>query len=427
MIMWIAALVLMTLTVVLGYRAGAIRAGFSFIGLVAGVILAMPLAPMFNWVLPLFSFGGPLVPKFGSPIIAFFAVSWVFKALAAFVHRKVDHHYRYSRDDAHRAVWEVMHRRLGACLGALNGLIYFLVFSLVIAVFGYPTIQMGGGESNSKVLSFVGNAAVDLQATHMDKVVASFNPAPEKYFDTTDILGLLHHNRSLIDRLENYPVFAAMAEEPMYRSLGADKELQSMIKGTATFSEIWDNPKVQEVVTNTDLVTKVLEIDVADLKQYLETGVSPHFEKEKLLGRWSYDGPATLRMNKGLRPDVPASTWFRVKNELLERFDDTIFTAFADSKTKLQLGTNMDGKATSYILTPGPRLANGQIVTNRLARWFTTNATYSATGKWSGSAPNYLITLGNKNGTATAEGTLDKGSLTFQFEGKALFFTKLSD
>lgn len=426
MIMWIAALVLMALTIGVGYRQGAIRTAFSFVGLIVAAMLAIPLAPLFAWVFPLIGFRNPLTPKFGAPIIAFFIVSFVFKAIAAFVHRKVDYHYRYNRQDAERAVWEVMNRRVGACIGALNGLVYFLVFALVVAVFGYTTMQIGGSESESKVLSFLGKAAVDLQDTHMDKVVASFNPAPEKYFDAADILGLLYHNRKLIDRAENYPVFAAMAEEPIYQSAGADKELQNLIHSKSSLAEVLDHPKVQEVMTNSDFMTKAMDLDLQDFKTYLETGVSPKFEKEKLLGRWSYDVLATLRLNKALKPEVPASTWFRIKNEMTERFVGSVFTAFYNNKVKFVLATNMDGKATPYLAVP-MRLANGRIQTNQVPKWFTTNATYSAVGTWSGSAPNYLITLANKNRTGTSEGRLENEHLSFQFENKTLSFTRLND
>ena len=427
MIMWIAALVLVALTVGIGYKQGATRAAFSFIGLLAGAVLAIPFGPMFAWIFPLIGYKNPLLPKFAAPIIAFFAVSLVFKGLAAFVHRKIEYHYRYNRDDAHRAVWEMMHRRVGACVGTLNGMIYFLVFALIVAVFGYTTIQIGGADSGSKVLSFLGRSAEDLQAVKMDKVVATFNPAPPRYFDTADTMGLLYHNRNLLDRLENYPIFAAMAQQPIYKNLGADRELQALIRNKGSFAEILDNPTVQEVVSNTDLVTKVMEIDVLDLKQYLETGVSPQFEKEKLLGRWIYDEPVSLRLNKAIRPEVPASTWLRLKNELTERFDNSMFTAFYDNVAKFNLASNMEAKATQYLPGAITRLPNGQFQTNRVPRWFMTNATYSATGKWSGAAPNYLITLANKNGSATAEGKLEKDRLSFQFEGKLLSFTRLAN
>ena len=427
MIMWIAALVLVALTVGIGYKQGATRAAFSFLGLLAGAALAIPFGPMFGWIFPLIGYKNPLLPKFAAPIIAFFAVSFIFKGIAAFVHRKIEYHYRYNRDDAHRAVWEMMHRRVGACVGTLNGMVYFMVFALIVAVFGYTTIQIGGAESGSKVLSFVGKSAEDLQATHMDKVVSSFNPATPKYFDTADTMGLLYHNRNLLDRLENYPTFAAMAQQPIYKSLGADRDLQALIRNKGSFAEILENPTVSEVVSNTDLVAKVLELDILDLKQYLETGVSPQFEKEKLLGRWTYDETVSLRLNRAVRPEVPASMWLRLKNELTERYDNTTFTAFHDNMAKFNLASNMEAKATQYVPGLITRLPNGQLRTNSIPRWFTTNALYSATGKWSGAAPNYLITLTGKGGSATAEARLENERLTFQVEGKLLSFTRLPD
>lgn len=426
MIMWIAALVLVAATAGIGYRQGAIRAAFTFIGLLVAAALAIPFGPMFNWVFPLLGFKNPLAARFGAPIIAFFAVSLVFKGIAAFVHRKVEYHYRYNRDDATRAVWEVMQARVGACIGTMNGTIYFLVLALIVAVFGYTTMQIGGGESNSKVLTALGKSAEDLQGTKMDKVVAAFNPAPPTYFDAADTLGLLYHNRGLLDRLEHYPVFAAMAEQPIYRSLGADKELQALLKSKASFEEILANPTVQEVMSNSDIVTKVMDIDVLDLRQFLETGVSPKFSQEKLLGRWSFDLLGSVRLNKGLKPDVAASTWARVKSELSERFDDSMFTAFYDNTAKFTFATNADGKASPFDprITPLP---TGKLATNRFPRWMTTNAMYSATGKWSGSAPNYLITLTSKAGSGTVEGTLANDRLSFQLDGKALVFTHVPD
>jgi len=429
MIMWIAALVLVGLTIGIGYRQGAIRAAFTFIGLIIAAMLAIPCAPLFAWVFPLIGFKNPVVAQFGAPVIAFFVISLVFKGVAAFVHRKVDYHYKYNRDDATRAVWEVMHRRVGACIGALNGTVYFLVFALIISVFGYFAIQTGGSESNSKVLSFVGKSAEDLKSTQMEKVVAPFNPAREKYFEASDILGLLYHNRSLVDRLKNYPVFAAMGQEPAYQEMAKDQELQNQLKGQASLNEILAHPKVQEVISNTDIATKVLDLDMKDLKQYLETGVSEKYGKEKLLGRWAYDASASIQLNKQLKPDVTAAIWLRMKNELMERFNSSVFTAFYDNKATFQLRTNMEGRASAF--EARGRLPNGQ--TNYVPRWFTTNAMYSATGKWSGSAPTYLITLTSRSGTATSEGRLEGDTLWFQLEGgdsatrKALSFTRMPD
>lgn len=426
MIMWIAALVLVAATIAVGYKQGAIRAAFTFVGLLIAAALAIPFGPMFYWIFPLIGFKNPVVAQFGAPVIAFFAVSLVFKGIAAFVHRKVEYYYRYKRDDASRAVWEVLQARVGACVGALNGLIYFLVFALIVAVFGYTSIQIGGPEADSKVLSFLGKSAEDLKETEMDKVVAAFNPAPPRYFDTADTMGLLFHNRSLFDRLGRYPVFAAMGQQAPYQKLATDNELKSLIRTGGSFQEILANPVVREAVTNTDIVAKVLEVDVLDLKEFLETGVSPKFADEKLLGRWSFDLNESLKLNKRLKPDVGASSWWRIKNELAERFDESLFVAYHDNTAKFLLASNMVGRPSP--LDPRiARLPNGRVVTNQVPRWFTTNALYSATGKWSGSAPDFVVQLNSRAGDVTAEAKLNDGKLSFQVAEKALTFTRLPD
>ena len=426
--MWITAIVLVIVCAILGYRAGATRALFAFFGIIIAACAAVPLTPAFAWIFPIIGFKNELVGAFGGPIIAFAVVSLFVQGIGQFAHRKIDYHFRYNRHDAERAVWEVMHRRLGATIGVMNGTAYFVVIAIIVFVFGYFTVQTGAGENTSKVLSILGKAGEDLQATKMDKVVAPFNPAPEKYFDGSDVAGLLYHNRNLVDRLYNYPVFAAMSEEPVYNDLGKDRELQALVKGNAGLNEILAHPKVEEVVSNTPLAKTVMELDLKDLSKYLETGVSEKFGQQKLLGHWGYDEHATLQLNKKLKPDVGAQVWFRMKNELTQRFDNAVFTAFYDNKAKLLLATNMDGKASPTRAIPPPPNAPQGTRTNYVALWANTNALYSATGKWSENGPNYFVSLGNpKNGTATSEAKIEGDRLTFQFGGGALAFRKLPD
>jgi hypothetical protein len=421
MIMWIAAIVLVALCVGIGYRQGATRAAFTLVGIVLGMIFALPLAGAFRWVFPLIGMKSPVYADFGSPIIAFAVVCIAVKAIGQFVHRKVDYHYRYHRDDATRAVWEMMHRRVGACVGAFNGLLYFLVLAVIVSVFGYFTIQTGAGENGSTIASFFGKAAVDAKETKVDKAVAAFTPGSEKYHDAADAAGLLFHNRALVDRLYNYPVFASLAEEPPFKQLGSDRDVQSMIRGQTTLNEILANPKIQDVVSNTDIATRVLDLDFKDLKSYLETGKSEKYAVEPIVGRWSFNEVVSLQLSRAAKPDITASTYFRLKNEITERFDGSVFTAFYDNKVKLALATNMENRGSP--MTAAGRLPNGQ--TNFVARWLSTNALASMTGKWSGKAPTYMITVGNRGGSA--EGRLENDRLSFQFDGKVLAFTKLPD
>jgi uncharacterized membrane protein required for colicin V production len=422
MIMWIAAIVLMALMISIGYRQGAIRAAFTFLGILLALVLAMPMAPLFNFIFN-FIHVHPAVPQFVTPLIAFLVVSIVMSIAGAFVFKKVDYHYRYHVSDAHRAFWERMHRRVGAAVGSLNGLLYFLAFALFVSVGGYLAIQTGGDESDSKLMKFMAKGAQDLKETKMDKVVAPFNPAPKKFFEVSDILGLLYHNRGLKQRLYNYPVFAAMAERPMFQALGSDQGVQKLVDA-APLSELLANEKVQEVYTNADLYNEFMAMDLKDVRTYLETGVSPKFAEEKILGRWAYDVDATLALNKASKSDMPASTWFRLKRELTDKYKGSAFTAFYDKKAALKISSAMEGKGSP--VTPYPA-ANRQ--TNYIAVWWNTNATYSASGTWNGAAPVYMVDLSNKNGKHRSEVKLSENNrrLSFEFEEQQLAFDRLPD
>src|SRR6187401_3284362 len=60
MIMWIVALVFVAATAGIGYRQGAIRAAFTFVGLVVGAMAAISFGPMFAWIFPLIGFKNPM-------------------------------------------------------------------------------------------------------------------------------------------------------------------------------------------------------------------------------------------------------------------------------------------------------------------------------------------------------------------------------
>jgi hypothetical protein len=273
-------------------------------------------------------------------------------------------------------------------------------------------------------MSFMAKAGDDLKEMKMDKVVAPFVPAPQKFYEVSDLLGLLYHNRGLKQRLYHYPVFAAMAERPIFQSLGADQGVQKLLD-SAPLSEILQNEKVQEVYTNADLFNEFMAMDLKDLRTYLETGVSPKFSEEKILGRWAYDVDASLQLNKNSKSDMPASTWYRLKREVQERFKGAQFTAYYDKKAALKLSAAMEGKSSP--IQPFGVLPNKQ--TNYISVWWNTNASYSASGTWSGSAPNYFVELSNKNGKHTSEAKLsgNNNKLSFEFEGKQVAFDRLPD
>ena len=90
-----------------------------------------------------------------------------------------------------------------------------------------------------------------------------------------------------------------MGEKDEFKPLSDSGFQQDWIKGGLTFGSFVNHEKVQPLVESHEVVTNVLGMlggDFKDLKTYLETGKSPKYDDEKILGRWAFDfkahGPA---------------------------------------------------------------------------------------------------------------------------------------
>ena len=75
------------------------------------------------------------------------------------MHHKADVYYRYKAADIQRILWERLNRRLGMCLGLLNGLAYFVLISLVIYNLSYWSVQVASSDDESlsvRILNRIG-------------------------------------------------------------------------------------------------------------------------------------------------------------------------------------------------------------------------------------------------------------------------------
>src|SRR5947207_1846606 len=134
MTIWVLALILLASVAALGYRQGAIRVGFSFFGILFGALLAAPLGHLLGRLLGLVGLKDPLLVWALGPILVFVLISALFKVAAAAVHHKVDVYYKYHAGDLRTALWERLNRRLGLCLGLLNGTAYLILLAFLIYV-----------------------------------------------------------------------------------------------------------------------------------------------------------------------------------------------------------------------------------------------------------------------------------------------------
>src|SRR5215471_8497657 len=95
MIIWLLALVLLASLAALGYRQGAIRVAFSLVGILVGIVLAIPLGRLLRPVLSAVGLKNPVEAWLLGPLIVFIIISIAFKIAASAVHHKIDVYFKY--------------------------------------------------------------------------------------------------------------------------------------------------------------------------------------------------------------------------------------------------------------------------------------------------------------------------------------------
>jgi hypothetical protein len=299
--LWIIALLCLAIVGAIGYYQGPIRAACSFLGLVFGSLLAVPLSPLTKKIMPVFGLHHPAWDLFVPALIGFLIVLIAFKILGHVLHRKISIHYKYKKDDKAYYRWTRMYARLGACVGVLNGAFYFFLLMLPIYIAGYFTVQVAQGANDPSSVQNINKLRAEMKSMKVDHVLAGYDPTPKQTYQAADIAGLVLHNPLLESRLAHYPPFLTLGEKPEFRELGNDVQLQQMIQSQASIGDILKYPKVQALATNsqvTEEVTRLISSDLGDLQEYLKTGHSPKYDAQPILGVWKIDRDATFSGEK---------------------------------------------------------------------------------------------------------------------------------
>ncbi|MGA4577244.1 CvpA family protein [Limisphaera sp. VF-2] len=309
MTIWILVLLLLASVTALGYRQGAVRVAFSLVGILLGMVLALPLSP---WLRPVLAFLGvkhPVLAWLLPPVVAFWIVNGLFKAAAVPVHKKVDVFFKYHASDLHRALFERLNARLGACLGLVNGTLYTLLVCMGIYIFGYWTAQLANSEQDPWTLRFFNRVARDLEETKLHRVARALDPLPERYYDAADLAGILFHNPLLEGRLARYPALLEIAERPELQGFAQDLTYAQLRQSRAPLREVLAHPQVAALFQNTDLLREIwttIEPDLEDLMAYLESGKSAKYDREPILGVWAFDFPTAFTLYRKANPRMTA-------------------------------------------------------------------------------------------------------------------------
>ncbi|HEY5041879.1 MAG TPA: CvpA family protein [Verrucomicrobiae bacterium] len=312
MSIWILALLILAGVSLAGWRQGAIRAAISFAGILVAALLAVPVGKMIHPLLPHLGASNPILAWALAPLFGFILVSIVFKVVAFTVHRKADVYYRYKAGDLRQALWLRLNSRLGICVGLLNGAVYFVLVCFVIFNLSYGTTQAASASQTQPALIRLTNRlGTDLQSTGMARAASAVGTLPTMYYKLADLSGFLLQQRDqkIGQRFADYPALTSLWERDDMQKLVGDATLTHSLAAGATLGDIFKEPPVQEFLKNkelTSLVLGILETNMNDLTNYLQTGKSPKYDGQKILGRWQLNVGVTLAWLRQANPKIQA-------------------------------------------------------------------------------------------------------------------------
>lgn len=367
MLIWILAVILFALAGVCGYKMGAIRFGVSLVGLILAAALALPLGPYLKALVPMVGLKHPLWPIVLPPLVVFLLIYFIFIGFSFFVHRKVEIHYKYNADDNQRLSWERVNRAAGLWVGLATGAVWLFLFGIVIYGAGYAAVQLSTDETTSTPVKLLSQGRKDLSSTGFDKAVAPFDPMPPRYYEAADILGLIYQNPILISRLTQYPPFLLLGDRAEFQELAKDADFNQMLLTKGDVMTILKHPTLQPILHSPDILQELLGQDLKDLRAYLETGVSPRYEEEKILGKWRLDPYATMAQERKRNPDMTSTQMRRLKTVMTEIMPSVSVVATTDKKIVLKAEGVADRLRQLFQPTPPPAAAAPQAATPQLS------------------------------------------------------------
>jgi len=286
--MWLLAVVLVGGFAGLGSQIGGIRSAVCLLGTLLGLAVATVLG----------GFLAPLLPKLGVqsrawmlvlPAVVGFALVWLLSLGASFAaHRPVELHFKYREDETTRAAFERMNGAIGLFVGMLIGVLLLFAVGKPIYGRGYLTTQISS-ENEPAPIGIVNSLRSGMAPTGWDRTFAPLDKTPAKFNAAADLLGLIYANPVLTNRLVVYPPFLALAETSEVTDVLGDADYLKLLQDQAGFTALLNNGKTQAILNNSEIVDQLSKVDLVDLRKFLETGKSPEFDDEKLLGRWRTD------------------------------------------------------------------------------------------------------------------------------------------
>ena len=339
MTIWLLAVIVLASLAGLGYRQGAVKVGFSFVGIIVGALVAAPLGRLMGRLLGVFGVHDPLMAWALGPVLVFVLISILFKVAAVPVHEKIDVHYKYKAGDLRQALWERLNHRLGLCLGLLNGAAYLVLLVFLISVPSYMTYQVASGDKDSTWMRLLNRMGADLQSTGMAKVARSLDSIPQVNYEMADLLATLYRNPLAEARVSDYPAFLGLAELGEFQGLANDREFTEAWQRQEPAGTLMEKPSFLAIRGNPTLLKTVwstVEENLKDFQTYLATGKSPKYDPIQILGRWRFDVSAAIVSMRRAKPNIPSSEMQKMRRYMEVAFAKTRLVAKPDKQITIR-------------------------------------------------------------------------------------------
>jgi len=171
----------------------------------------------------------------------------------------------------------------------------------------------------------------------------------------------------------------------------------------APVMEVIHYAKIQAMLENTDFLSVVWQTVVPDMKDlctFLETGQSPKYDPEKILGRWKLDVTGLITAFRRIKPNVSAKEMIAVRRAITAAFEKTGFVAMTDGRAILKSA-------------PPLRLAQGAGVSLQ-----------NYDGRWKNVSGKYELSLSVGGGEQDLPATVEGDRLTVLSDGVGFVFNR---
>ena len=322
-----------------GWRQGAIRAAFAFVGILFAALLAVPLSRLFHPLLPHIGVSNPITAWAVAPIIGFAVASIPLKVVGHLVHRRADHHYRYHASELQLALFSRIVSRAGICIGLLNGAIYFILLSFFVFNISYWTTQATANPTDTTsqpaAIRLMNSLGDGLQSSGFSKTASGVGTLPPTFYKLADLTGLLMQNAQLGPRFAAYPGLTSLWHADFMQSIVMDSTVTNALAAGSPLTDIINAASMQALLANKDLsraVTETVTTNLDDLMTYLNTGKSPKYGGEPIIGSWEFNPNVTLAWFRQENPKVNANEMRATRALWTEAYGPTTLLMTGDNQ-----------------------------------------------------------------------------------------------